>query len=252
MTVLFRIDDIGAATKEFEQHGRKWFKLFGKKIIYFPLANFWFLKRIKPFKRWAKYEELTVSEWEEFLNIFKENNIVPVISITATWVNKDGELIPFPEKFKEEALFLKQAFDREEIIIANHGLTHCVVGEHLPRFWESNRSSWREFLPNLPEEWHINNIKRSQDILESFFKKPITIFVPPGNMWSFKTYIALKNTNIKTVMSNKYMLDSDQDMDGINFIKDSEDVFAFHDRELKIFGKKWLLDNIERLKVANK
>jgi hypothetical protein len=64
--MIFRIDDIGASTKHFNQHGQKWFKLFGKKLIYFPLANFWFFKRIPPFRKWAKYDELTALEWKKF------------------------------------------------------------------------------------------------------------------------------------------------------------------------------------------
>jgi hypothetical protein len=247
MKFLFRIDDIGAATKEFEQHGRKWFNIFGKKILYFPLANFWFFKRINPFKRWAKYNELTASEWREFIEIFKKNNIIPVVAITACWVDKQGKLIEFPNKFKEEANFLKKAFHRGEIIIANHGLTHCVVGKHLPLFWGSNRSSWREFLPDLPQELHTSHIKKSQNILENFFEKPIKIFVPPGNVWSYKTYIAIKNTNIDTIMSNRYMMDSNQITEGVNFIADSDKTFVFHDRELKIFGKGWLIKKIKLL-----
>lgn len=248
MNMIFRIDDIGASTKEFEQHGQKWFKIFGKKIIYFPLANFWFFKRIWPFKKWAKYNELTVSEWKGFLEIFKNNNIVPIVAITANWVERNGTLIPFPEKFKEEAEFLKDSFDKGEIIVANHGLTHCVVGKHTPKFWGSNRAFWREFLPELPEKWHREHIEKSQEILENFFERPITILVPPGNVWSYKTYKNLIDTNIKTVMCNRYMVDSNEIMQGIDFIKDNREVFAFHDRELKLFGRKWLLKNIELFK----
>src|SRR5258706_16350200 len=60
--IIFRIDDIGASTKHFNQHGQKWFKLFGKKMLYFTFSNFWFFKRIKPFKKWGKYDELTILE----------------------------------------------------------------------------------------------------------------------------------------------------------------------------------------------
>lgn len=245
MSVVFRIDDIGASTKHFNQHGQKWFKLFGKKNIYFPFANFWFLKTIRPFAKWAKYDELTENEWRFFLKVFKENNIVPIIAITATWVDKDSVLTPFPEKFPKQAELLKEAFLNGDIIIANHGLTHCVVGEHKPLFWGSNRASWREFLPELPESLHRNHILKSQEILETFFGKPIEILVPPGNMWSVKTYRSLIGTNIKKIMCNKYMLDSEEEMEGVSFVKDDEKTFAFHDRELKLYGKEWLMKNIE-------
>ncbi len=245
--MIFRIDDIGASAKHFEQHGEMWFKLFGKKIICFPFADFWFLKRIWPFKRWAKYDELTIEEWKIFLDIFEKNNIVPIVAVTACWVDKKSNLIPFPQKFPEEAVILKSAFLDGKITIANHGLTHCVIGRHLPKFWGSNRSGWREFLPELGQSLHTEHILKSQGILENFFGKPIEILVPPGNMWSYKTYLALKGTSIKKVMCNRYMLDSDEPMAGIEFIKDDERVLAFHDRELKLYGKEWLLRKIKEL-----
>ena len=94
---IFRIDDIGASTKQFEQYS----KIRG--------GNFWFLKRIWPFKSMGPYSELTASEWETFLNIFSENSIKPIISITASWVDKDSSLTPFPEKFPAESAVLKKA-----------------------------------------------------------------------------------------------------------------------------------------------
>lgn len=245
--MIFRIDDIGASAKHFEQHGQKWFKIFGKKIIYFPFANFWFFKRVWPFKRWAKYDELIAEEWMVFLDIFDKNNIVPIIAITATWVDENSNLIPFPEKFPEEARILKTAFLSGKIVVANHGLTHCVVGKHMPRFFSSNRKFHREFLPELNQSLHTEHILKSQEILEKFFEKPIEILVPPGNMWSHKTYSALSGTNIKKVMCNTYMLDSKESMQGIEFIKDNENVFAFHDRELKLYGKEWLINKIQTL-----
>lgn len=246
--MIFRIDDIGASTKHFNQHGQKWFKLFGKKIIYFPFANFWFFKRIKPFKKWAKYDELTPKEWQEFLEIFKEKNIVPVIAVTATWVDEKSNLIPFPEKFKEEAKVLKEAFLKDEIIIANHGLTHCIVGKHLPKFFGSNREFHREFYSNLDQSWHDNHIKKSQEILENYFGKKIERFVPPGNVWSIKTYKAFVGTNIKFVLSKNYMEDSSEGMVGIEFIKDGQNMVAFHDKELKLYGAKWLKTKLSKIK----
>lgn len=244
MNTIFRIDDIGASAKYFEQHGQKWFKLFGKKLIYFPLANFWFFKRIKPFKRWAKYDELTGDEWKTFLKIFDEYKIIPVVAITATWADEHNDLIAFPEKFPDEAAVLKVAFRSGKIIIANHSLAHCVVGKHMPRFWGSNRSNWREFLPELPKEQHRANILRSQEILENFFEKPVTIFVPPGNVWSVKTYHALAGTNLKTVMCAKPPVDGPMPVGDIVFKQDGPGVFAFHDRELKLYGAEWLVERI--------
>lgn len=246
--LIFRIDDIGASTKHFNQHGKRWFYIAGKKAFYFPLADFWFFKRIPPFRKWAKYNELTVEEWKELIAIFDENKIVPVIAVTACWVEKDGTLTPFPEKFPEEANYLKEMFHAGKIVIANHGLTHCVLGKHLPKFWGSNRKYHREFLPELDAKTHEEHIQKSQQILEKFFEHPIEILVPPGNIWSIKTYGAMRGTNLKRVLCNQYMADSNAKMEGITFENDKDNSFAFHDRELKLFGAQWLRKQIkERL-----
>lgn len=234
--MIFRIDDIGASTKKFEQYSKK------------KWANFWFFKKIRPFKAWGPYQELTAEEWEKIILIFKKNRIKPIIAITASWVEKDSSLTPFPKKFPEEASILKTASDKNEIIIANHGLTHCVVGRHLPLFNASNRYFHREFWPDLDSSLHKEHIKKSQSILENYFEKPVTVFVPSGNVWSIKTYQAIKDTNIKKIISGKYMLDSEEKMVGIEFIDDHKDFISFHDRELKLFGTKWLEKKIEESK----
>lgn len=243
---ILRIDDIGASTKYYNQHGKKWFRVFGKKIIYFPLANFWFFKRISPFKKWAKYEELTPDEWLDFMKFFKENRIVPIVAVTATWVDDKFNLTPFHEKFPEEARLLKEAFSGGEIIIANHGLTHCIVGKHLPRFFSSNREYHREFYSYLDQSWHHEHIKKSQEILEAFFERPVEIFVPPGNIWSVKTYNAIKETNIKRVMCNKFMEDSDVKLEDLEFIIDGDNQLVIHDRDMKLFGVRWLNSKLKK------
>ncbi len=240
----YRIDDIGASTKHFEQHGKKLFTYRGIPYFYFPFANIGFFKRIWPFRRWGKYDELTAREWRTFLTIFKEKKIIPIIAITAAWVDERGELTPYPEKFPEAAQVLKQAAKQGEIIIANHGLTHCVVGKHRPLFWHSNRQWHREFLESIPFDQQRDHIIRAQSILESFFEQPIEIFVPPGNQWCRATYLALAGTHIKKVISLRYMNDSTESMRGIEFIDDRHGFFNFHDRELKLYGVNWLLKKI--------
>lgn len=244
---IFRIDDIGASAKYYNQHGQKIFRYKGTPFFYFPLADVWFFKRIWPFKKWAPYEELTREEWISFLEIFQKYDIKPIIAITATWVERTGEIIPFPQKFPDEARVLKQALQNKQIVIANHGLTHCVVSQHAPLFWGSNRKYFREFWDWIPAEIHNEHIEKSQKILEEFFEQPIEIFVPPGNIWSIKTYRALRKTNIKKVLCNRYMIDSDESLDGMEFIDDREGYFNFHDRELKLYGKKWLIKKITEL-----
>lgn len=228
---LFRIDDIGASTKQFEQYGKKWLR---------PFSNFGPLKRLSPLRQWGPYEELTGPEWETFLQIFREHHIVPLIAITACWVDEQSRLIPFPDKFPQEAAVLKHAADREEITIANHGLTHCVVGRHLPRPFASNRAFHREFLPTLDQQVHTQHIQKSQHILETFFDRTIDTLIPPGNLWSIKTSRAIKGTNIKTIMCAHPMADAPTEMEGVEFMNDNHDVVRFHDRELRLYGPSWL------------
>ncbi|MDD5433718.1 MAG: polysaccharide deacetylase family protein [Candidatus Pacebacteria bacterium] len=217
---IFRIDDVGASTKQFEQYG-KW-----------KIGNFWFLKRSWPFKKWGPYKELTANEWENVFEVFEKNNIKSMVAITASWVEKDSSLTPFPQKFPEQAAILKKALQEGKVEIANHGLTHCIVGKHLPRFWGSNRKFHREFWPDLPQAVHTEHILKSQEILESYFERPITIFVPPGNVWSYKTYLALRKTNIKKVISSRYMIDSNEKMQDIEFIDDKNGFFCLHDQDI--------------------
>lgn len=242
-----RIDDIGASSKHFEQHGKKLFTHKGLPYFYFPFANIGFFKRIPPFRRWGIYDELTAQEWEKYLGIFRNFKIKPIIGITATWVERDSTLTPFPEKFPEEAAILKQALQKRDIIVANHGLTHCRVGLHLPRFMGSNRQFHREFWPELDQSVHTEHIQRSQHILEDYFEEPITIFIPPGNVWSKKTYAALKNTSITEVHSHRYMMDSDEPMRRIAFMDDHHGFLLWHDRELKRLGYHWLEKQISSI-----
>lgn len=240
-----RIDDIGASTKHFNQYGKKTFRFRGFPYFYFPFANLGFFKRIPPFRGWAVYDELTAGEWQDFFVLFREFGVKPIIAITATWVEKDGTLTPFPEKFPEEAAALKQAAKEGLVTIASHGLTHCVVGKHLPQFAAPNRQFHREFWDWVPADVQREHILRSQEILETYFEMPIEILVPPGNVWCKSTYEALKGTNIKTVLCNRYMRDSTEPMEGITFIDDRQGYWNIHDRELKRYGKKWLLKQLQ-------
>lgn len=248
--LTFRFDDIGASSKLYTQHGKKVFRYKNVPFFYFPLANFWFFKRIWPFAKAGPYAEISVQEWESFLQIFQQEEVHPLIAITAAWVEKDGSLTPFPEKFPEEAALLKRAFQAGRITLANHGLTHCIVGKHLPQTFGSNREFHREFWPSLDEQLHQDHVLRSQAILEDYFGAPITLFVPPGNVWSKKTYTALLKTHIRTVIADRYMLDSQEPMKDITFIADKDGYQVFHDRDLKKGGVQWLKKTIAAYKKS--
>lgn len=230
--IKIRIDDVGSSTKKYNQHVKSF--AFCSLFDFWPLHSFW------PFKGWGPYQELTLKEWQAILSFFEKKSIKPIIAVTACFVERNGKLVPFGEKFPEQAQFLKQAFKQGKIEIANHGLTHCIVGEHRPRLVGSNRKYHREFWSFLPKEWHESHILKSQEILESFFEKKIETFVPPGNVWSLATYEALKRTGIKRVIANRYMQDTEEEMKGIEFVDDKEDFLVLHDRDFKLNLKKTL------------
>jgi hypothetical protein len=179
-------------------------------------------------------------QWKEVLHRLDSLNVVPLIAITACWVTPDSHLIPFPKKFPQAAVALKKAFQAGTIEIANHGLTHCVVGKHLPRFWSDNRRFHREFWPELPEDVHQSHVVNSQEILESWLEQPVTEFVPPGNVWSIKTYRALTKTNIRRVIANQPMLDAAmQNLQPIAYIDDTSGYRVIHDRDIVLNTTAW-------------
>jgi predicted deacetylase len=244
-----RIDDIGASAKKFNSHIKFRFQL-GKNSIRIPrILNIGPLKTCNILKGWAPYNELKEDEWIKALSLFEKFNIIPIIAITATWVEQDSRLIPFPIKFPRQADLLKNFLKNKKVIIANHGLTHCIPGRHTPLFWGSNQFYWREFYPFLEKETHHHNITRSQKILETFFEEPIRIFVPPGNIWSKHTYLALRETNIKKIIANRYMADCEDQMPDIDFINDKKGLLNIHDREIKLYGSKWLEKQIKAISL---
>lgn len=241
-----RIDDIGAAAKLYAKHIKPRINLFGKRIPLPRFLNIGLLRTSKLLRGWAKYEELEPEEWDKILNIFQDYSQIPIIAITACWVESGSKMIPFPDKFPREAEFLKSKLKEKHIIIANHGLTHCVLGKQNPGIFGSNQTYWREFHLYLDSSIHEGHILKSQQILEGYFEEAVTCFVPPGNVWCKATYEALKKTNIKTVISNRYMSDYDAEMDGIKYVDDKYGILNIHDRELKLFGPSWLREQLEK------
>jgi len=230
--IALRIDDIGASTKKFEVYSK------------LRLGNFLFLKYLKPFKAWGPYNELGPDEWKKIIEITKNNSVKLTVAITSGWVERSGKIIPFNEKYPNQAEILKDAFEKGIIDIANHGYTHCVVGKHLPRLFSSNRRFHREFHDWLPYSAHELNIKESQKIFKKWLGVSPTLLVPPGNVFSEKTIKAgLKNgiTNINCMNINNI---SDPDMK----IIDNEKIDAFHDKEIREFGIEWYEKKIYKLR----
>jgi peptidoglycan/xylan/chitin deacetylase (PgdA/CDA1 family) len=165
------------------------------------------------------------------------------VAITASWVEPDGFLTPFPDKFPAQADLLRQAAARNIIEIANHGLTHCVLdgGQYKPRWFSSNRTSHREFYDWIPPSVHEEHLRRSQDILQSYFGMPVLTLVPPGNVFQDWTVEAAQRHGIRFVSCKT----PSRVERGIAFVGDDQ-LTAFHDREIALEGMTWLIHRSEQ------
>ncbi len=229
MRIAIRIDDIAASSKQFAVYSK------------LPGGNFLFLKYLPPFRAWGPYEELTAEQWEGVLEVLKKFGAKITIAITACWVERNCELVPFYQKYPQQAAVLKNAVKNGLAEIANHGLTHCVVGRHLPKLFSSNRKFHREFWDWLEEEVHFEHIEKSQKILQDYFQTGITTLTPPGNVFSQVTVKAAKQFGISRINCQT----AGRVADGIKIIG-NDNVFAFHDREIALYGIDWLRRELEK------
>lgn len=229
--IALRMDDVGASTKLYEVYSK------------IPLGNFLFLKYLRPFKAWAPYQELSADQWKNIIDILDKYNAKLTVGITASWVNKDSSSVPFPEKFPNQAELIKDAYMSGLLEVANHGLTHCVVGKHLPRLFTSNRKYHREFWDWLPQEIHDEHILKSQDIFNSWLGLNLKVLIPPGNVYSEKTLSAAESNGIKMINSSVIMENKTNVV-----ITDETFVDPFHDREISLMGVGWLEKKIKKHK----
>ena len=222
-----RLDDVGASSKVYEKYSKK------------PFGNFAFLKNRFLLGAWAPYKELSVNEYEYLISSVINKKKKLAIAVTACWADSENKLIPFHERFPEQANFLKQA-DRNGLIrVVNHGLSHCVVGMHMPKLLKSNRIFHRDFVDWLPEFMHKKIINLSQEILENWLGREIDVLAPPGNQYSLKTIKACKNTNIKYIHSSLNLIPNNSKLKHVQL----SNCKCFHDREIRLYGKKFI-DNL--------
>ncbi len=238
--VCLRMDDVGASSKYFERHGHTRLH-FGGVAVPFP-GNFWFLKSIPPFRRWGPYREMSVPEWEATLSILSSSGARMTVAVTASWVEEDGRLTPFDEKFPEQRRVIREGVEAGLIEIANHGLTHCVVEEGKFRvgFWRDNRNFHREFWDWVPAAIRKDHLDRSQDILERSFGQRPTTFVPPGNVHTPDTLEFARAAGLRWLSCSRPPV---TESPALTYVSDSE-LLAFHDRELVLYGLSWLKDRL--------
>jgi peptidoglycan/xylan/chitin deacetylase (PgdA/CDA1 family) len=229
--LALRIDDIGASSKEHLYYTKRWYSNFG------PLRD----RRL--FGKWAPYREMSWDDWHDVYRILERFGAKLTVGITASWVEDDGTLVPFPEKFPDEARALREGVERGLLEIANHGLTHCVLQDGLYRrraLYGTNRPYHRELWEWIDAATQLDHLRRAQQILTDYFQVSITTLVPPGNVYSIQTLAVCRELGLTTVNCERPQI---RDGDTPRVIGD-DDVLAFHDRELVVFGTKWLEDKL--------
>jgi peptidoglycan/xylan/chitin deacetylase (PgdA/CDA1 family) len=235
-SVALRMDDPGASSKRYELYGKDYLRL-GRMKLPFPAAitNFLFLKRIPLWSGWAPYEELTSYQWDEIFGLISRHSARLTVAVTASWVEEDGTLVPYPEKFPQAAAALKRAVRAGLLEVANHGLTHCIVGQHRPRLFSSNQQYHREFTEMLPRRDHLTHLRDSQQILETWLGEKVVTFVPPGNTFTESTITAAAQCGIKYINCS-----ATTRIAGDIVILSNEGVLDFHDRDVVLNGHDWL------------
>ncbi len=229
--IVLRMDDVGASSKKFEIYSK------------YRLGNFLFFKYYYPFKAMGPYDELSANQWDTIFEILDNHNAKLTVGLTAGWVDKNNNIIPFDEKFPKQTEKIKEGIKKNLIEISNHGLTHCVVGKHKPKLFSSNRRFHREFWDYLDQDIHDEHIFQSQTLIKNWLGYEPYSFVPPGNVYSPKTLKSLSKTRISIINASKKL---DCDFNQIRFVN-NDNVFPFHDRDLSIFGIEWLEKKIKQL-----
>jgi len=224
-----RIDDIGASSKLYEIYGKTRLTIKGKKIpIPIPgvITNFLFLKHFPLWKGWGPYNELSSSQWDQIFNFFIKYNIKASVAITSNWVEADGSLTPFNKKFKDQHKSIKEGISANLIEVLSHGLTHCVVGEHLPFKFKSNRQQHREFYDYLGKDKIYEHAYKSKNQLEDMFGVNVDVLVPPGNVFGKYTIEACQKIGYKAINCNTQTR-FEEDL----LIIGNENVYPIHDRD---------------------
>lgn len=183
--IALRIDDFGASSKQYEVYSlTQW-------------ANVGPLKRLRPFKAWGPYPEMPASLLHSLLGEIERAGSRVTLGITACWVERDGRQVAYPTKFPLHAEVVKTWIGRGVVEVANHGLTHCRVGQHRPKFWTGNRAAHREFTPDVSLAEASNHLLRSQQIFRGWLDKEPAVLIPPGRMFPAKFMDAARLAGLK-------------------------------------------------------
>lgn len=243
--IALRIDDFFSSAKKYEACGKETVSICGKTISISSLSNFLFMKYLPGIRRRPRCPEMKVPELESLFEIIERNNARVTVGVTASWVEKNGGLVPFFEKFPEQAKFLKEKSQSGIAEIANHGLTHCVVGKHLPHLFRQNRTFHREFWEWVPVHVHKEHVNKAQELLSQYFGCSIVTFIPPGNEWTKNTEIFAYNSGAKYLSSYEHLAPTGEKSNNLTYIGNSR-VIALHDRDVILNGIHWF-ENILKI-----
>ena len=229
--IALRMDDVFASTKKFEIYGKDVIRFAGRLWPVTRISNFLWMKYCPGLRDRLPYRELRVREWEQMIDLLLEYKAKLTVGVTAAWVNHAGEPVPFFQKFPAEAAVLKQGVDRGVLEIANHGLTHCVVGRHRPQPFGSNRLAHREFWDWLPAETHRTHLRISQQYFKDYFGCNAVTFIPPGNVWTAETERFAYEAGLRYLSSTEAMAPTATMSNGLLYVGDAQ-VVLFHDWDI--------------------
>lgn len=237
--LALRLDDVGASSKRYEVYSNRSWRWGPLRVS----GNWLFLKYLPGWRACGPYREMLASEWYQVLEILREASARMTVGITAAWADRSDRVTPFPTRFPEQAVALREGVRQGLIEIANHGLTHCVLEGNLfrPHWFSSNRRFHREFWEWVPLSVQELHIRRAQDILQDCFGVPVLTFVPPGNVYTADTLAIAERHGIRYVSCQ-----TTPTRHGNLLVLGNEDVLAFHDRDLVLNGVPWLRALIDR------
>jgi hypothetical protein len=233
--LMMRMDDVGAASKRHEVYGLTRIAV-GRLRVPFP-GNLLWLKYVPPIKRWGPYRELSAAEWYAILETLGAVGARMTVAVTAAWVEDDGTLTPFPQKYPGATRAIREGVAAGLLEVANHGLTHCLLTDRAFRVrpFSGNRTFHREFYDFLPPETHEANIVRAQAILSDAFETAIVTMVPPGNLVQ-KTTIEIARRHGLRYLSYRAATSRDGPLPVIG----DDCGVVFHDRDIVHRGVAWL------------
>ena len=237
--IILRMDDVGAASKRHEVYGITRIPI-GPWRAPFP-GNFLWLKYLPGIKRWGRYAELGAPQWRAILEALADAGAHLTVAVTAAWVEDDGALTPYAQRFPEAAAVLREGIAAGLVEIANHGLTHCLLDDNAfrPRAFVGNRAFHREFYEFVPLDTQRMHLARAQALLADAFKTEIVTFVPPGNLLQAATLEVARDVGLRFASFRATTA-----LDGPLTVIGDERGVVFHDRDVVRRGARWLRETL--------